>query len=36
VQAGASLDSRVDGLVVAINAAPESRTLNDFPATICS
>jgi hypothetical protein len=30
VQAGASLDSRVDGLVVAINAASESRTLNDF------
>nr|VUD33565.1 pullulanase [Raoultella sp. NCTC 9187] len=30
VQAGASLDGRVDGLVVAINAAPESRTLHDF------
>ena len=30
VQAGTSLDSRVDGLVVAINAAPESRTLDDF------
>ncbi|MCP6133849.1 DUF3372 domain-containing protein, partial [Klebsiella pneumoniae] len=27
MQAGASLDSRVDGIVVAINAAPESRTL---------
>ena len=30
VKAGASLDSRLDGLVVAINAAPESRTLNEF------
>ena len=33
VQAGASLDSRVDGIVVAINAAPESRTLQDFAGT---
>ncbi|STV79780.1 pullulanase [Klebsiella michiganensis] len=30
VKAGASLDSRLDGLVVMINAAPESRTLNEF------
>ena len=30
MKAGASLDSRLDGLVVAINAAPESRTLNEF------
>lgn len=33
MQAGASLDSRVDGIVVAINAAPESRTLQDFAGT---
>ncbi|MCX2622839.1 DUF3372 domain-containing protein, partial [Klebsiella pneumoniae] len=33
MQAGASLDSRVDGSMVANNTAPESRTLQDFADT---